>query len=65
MMGNTAKSFNILVISLNVLHNYFNNPTNLFSDLYLVKFLDTSAKPSFLCEFCEKELKDYMKSARF
>jgi len=26
------------------LHNYFDGPTKLFSDLYLVKFLDTSAQ---------------------
>jgi len=25
-------------------HNYFNGPTKLFSDLYVIKFLDTSAK---------------------
>jgi len=33
----------------NVLHNYFDNPTKLFSDLHLnllVKFLDTSTKSS-------------------
>jgi len=28
--------------SLSVLHNYFDSPTNLFSNLYLAKFLDTS-----------------------
>jgi len=42
-----TKSFDILTISLSVLHNYFDGPTKLFSDLYLVKFLDTSAKPFF------------------
>jgi len=31
-----------------ILHNYF-GPTNLFSDLYLAKFLDTSAKLFFPC----------------
>jgi len=41
-MGNAAKSFNILA-SLNVLHNYFDSPTKLFSDLYLAKFSVTSA----------------------
>jgi len=44
-----AKSFNILATSLNVLHNYFNGPNKLFSDLYLAKFLNTSAKPFFPC----------------
>jgi len=32
------KSFNILAISLNVLHNHFDDP-KLFSDLYLPKFI--------------------------
>jgi len=36
--NNTAKSFDILIISLSVLHIY--SPIKLFSDLYLVKFLD-------------------------
>jgi len=36
-MNNVAKSFDILVTSLNVLHNYFDDPTELFSvDLYLL-----------------------------
>jgi len=30
-----------------ILHNYFDSPTELFSDLYLVKFLDTLANPFF------------------
>ena len=34
-------------INLSVLHNYFDNPTKLFSDLYLVNFLDTLAKLFF------------------
>jgi len=37
------KNFDILAISLNVLHNYFDNSIKL-SDLYLAKFLDTLAK---------------------
>jgi len=32
---------------LSVLHDYFDGPTKLFSDLYPVKFLDTSTKPFF------------------
>ena len=39
-------SDDILTISLSILHNYFNEQTKLFSDLYL-KFSDTSAKLSF------------------
>jgi len=55
MMSNTAKTFDILAISLSILHNYFNGPTKLFLDLAnrfldLAKFLDSSAKPSFLCQ---------------
>jgi len=42
------KSFNILAIDSNVVHNYFNLQTKLFSHLYLAKFLNTSAK-SFPC----------------
>jgi len=30
-------------------YNYFDSPTKLFSDLYLTKFLDISAKPFFPC----------------
>jgi len=34
-MNNAAKNFDILETSLNVLHDYFNNSTKLFSNLYL------------------------------
>jgi len=34
MMSIAAKSFNILVTNLSVLHNYFASQTKLFSDLY-------------------------------
>jgi len=30
-----------IVINLSVLHNYFDGPTKLFSDLYLTKFLES------------------------
>jgi len=30
----------ILATSLSVLHNYFDSPTKLFSNLYLAKFID-------------------------
>jgi len=30
-MSNSAKNFDILATSLNVLHNYFDGPTKLFS----------------------------------
>jgi len=39
-----SKLFATLSSCLSVLHNYFDDPTKLFSDLYLAKFLDTSAK---------------------
>ena len=48
MMSNAAESFDFLVIKLSLLHNYFNDPTKLLSDLYLITFLNTSAK-SFQC----------------
>jgi len=38
-----AKNFHISD-SLNVLHNYFDSPTKLMSDLHSAKFLDTSTK---------------------
>jgi len=31
-----------------IIHNYFDDPTKLFSNLYLTKFLDTLTKPIFL-----------------
>ena len=49
MISIIAKSFNIITISLSVLHNYLDGPTKLFSNLYLTKFLDISEKLSFLC----------------
>jgi len=56
-MSNVAKNFYILVISLNVLHIYFDAPTKLFSDLYLAKFLDTSAKYMFFpCSNVKKNI---------
>jgi hypothetical protein len=36
-----AKWFNISVTSLNNLHNHFDDPTKLFSDLNPAKFLGT------------------------
>jgi len=47
MMSNAAKNFNILATSLKILHNYFDDPTKLFLDLYLTEFLDVSAKSFF------------------
>jgi len=51
MMSNAAKNVDILASILNVLHNYFDSLIKLFSDLYLAKFLDTSAKPFFPCNY--------------
>jgi len=45
--SNAVKNFDILTIRLSVLHNYFDDLTKLFSDLYLAKFLDSSAKSFF------------------
>jgi len=53
---NIAKNFDILVINVSVLHNYFDGSTKLFSDLYLVKFLNTSTKSFFLCREETKNL---------
>ena len=44
IMNNTVKNFDISVINLNVLHNYFDSPMKLFSDLRPAKFL---TKPFF------------------
>jgi len=41
-MNNAAKNFDILAISLSILHNCF-DLIKLFLDLYLVKFLNTLA----------------------
>jgi len=38
---------NILATSLNVPHNYLDDQTKIFSDLYLAKFSDTSVKSFF------------------
>jgi len=50
-MSNAAKSFDILVTSLSVLHNHFNSLTKLFLCICLTK-LDTLAK---MCNnnFCD------------
>jgi len=42
IVNNIKKSFDILAMNLKVLHNYFDGPIKLFSDLYLAKFLDFS-----------------------
>jgi len=47
-MNHAAKNFDILATSLSVLHNYFDDLIKLFSDSYLVKFLDILTKPFFL-----------------
>jgi len=51
MINNTVISFDIIATSLSDLRNYFDSPTKLFSDLYLVKFLNTSAKHFFCVAF--------------
>jgi len=47
MSNVAAKNFEILPTSLSVLYNYFDSSIQLFSDLYLAIFLDTSAKSVF------------------
>jgi len=45
-MNNVEKNFDFLVIiliSLNILYNYFNDLTKFFLDLFLIEFLDTLA----------------------
>jgi len=60
MKNNVIKSFNILVITqFELLHNYyFDGPTKLFSDLYLTKFLNISAKSFFLYTRTQKDCLD-------
>jgi len=48
LSDNAAKSFNILAISLNVLHNYFDSSNKIILKS-VSKVLDTSAKPFFSC----------------
>ena len=50
-MNNVVKNVDILAIILKILYNHFNSLTKLFSDLYLIKLLDTSAKPFFMIRF--------------
>jgi len=58
-MSNVAKSFDIRETSLSILHNYFDRPTKLFPDQYLIKFLD-STEPFFLCmKICKKSQYTY------
>jgi len=51
------------MLSLNVLYNYFDVPKKIFSDLYLVKFLDTLAEPfhvDITSLLCAKYIKFYI-----
>jgi len=43
---------NFLLIMLSFLRNYFDGPPKLFSDLYLAKFLDISAKSFRVTKYC-------------
>jgi len=49
LIARTSKLFAVLfsMLEILILRNYFNNPTKLFLDVYLAKFLDTSAKSFF------------------
>jgi len=44
-----AKMFKTFFSLVKRVHNYFDGSTKLFSDLYLIKFLDTLAKSFFPC----------------
>jgi len=48
-MSNAAKNFGILIISLSVLRNYFNDATRFFFK-FVVKFVNIS-KSFFSCKF--------------
>jgi len=50
LVARMLKLFAALSSMLQRTQNYFNGPTKLFSDLYLAKFLDASAKPFFPCK---------------
>jgi len=45
-----TKVLTFLTTNLNVIHNYSDNLTKLFSNLYLVKFLYTLTKSFFPCK---------------
>jgi len=58
-MSNAAKSFNILVTSLSVIRKLF-WWSKLFSNFYLVKFLDILFSKSFFpCNIYTQRLKSY------
>jgi len=56
MMSNDAKSFDIL--SVWILYNYCNDPTKLFSNVYLIKyilaksFFPCNVEITFICYTC-------------
>jgi len=52
-MSDAAKNFDLLATNFNVLYNYFDNSIKLFSDLYLVEFLDNLAKSFFPCSIAK------------
>jgi len=53
VISNAAKNFDVLANSVYIIkrfiYYYFDNPTKLFLDLYVAKFLDTSVKSFFSC----------------
>jgi len=60
----TAKSFFDIPPAKNVLHNYFDGPIKLFSDLYLAKVSDTSAKLFSSCN-CQPHRTILLKDLKF
>jgi len=47
LVARILKLFQLCHQRLSILYYYFDAPTKLFSDLYLAKFLNTSAKSFF------------------
>jgi len=52
---------NSYIIILFFQHNYFNNSTKLFSNLYVAKFFNISAKFFFCVKFNYMENGEYLK----
>jgi len=48
------------ILALSVLHNYFNNLTKSFSDMYVAKFLNISVKPSATILSANCQIRNYI-----
>jgi len=47
--SNTVNNFDVLATSLSILHDYFDDATQLFPDLYLLKFLEIIFQQNHIC----------------